>query len=144
VLRAITAAPPIRLASNPTGSATRPDGFLAYGRVSVPIFSRDAYTPRTKRCIASSVQAGIDVRQGTPVVISLDGNAVGGGDLSTGQLSYANPRRGTSGSFSASCQYTFSAPVIKTGDGRYTVDIGDARIDFSMDDLRDGIDLRLS
>ena len=50
----------------------------------------DVNTPRTKRCIANSVQAGIDVRQGTPVIISLDGRAVGGGDLSTGELKTAN------------------------------------------------------
>jgi hypothetical protein len=61
-------------------------GFPAYGQVSVAIFGNDVNTPQTKRCIANSVQAGIDVRQGTPVIISLDGRAVGGGDLSTGEL----------------------------------------------------------
>jgi hypothetical protein len=68
------------------GSDGWPDGFLAYGQISVAISGDDVNSLRTKRCTANSVQAGIDVRQGVPVVISLDGRAVGGGDLSTGQL----------------------------------------------------------
>jgi hypothetical protein len=120
-------------------------GFLAYGQVSVAIFGNDVNTPQTKRCIANSVQAGIDVRQGTPVIISLDGRAVGGGgDLSTGELKQEITQRGHSESWRVSCQYKFSAPVTRPGEGRYTVDVGEAKVPFSMDDLRNGIDLDLS
>ena len=144
VLPAFVAAAATLFAPDPTDSATRAEGFLAYGQVSVAISSKDAHTPQTKRCIANSAQAGIEVRQGTPVIISLDGNGVGGGDLSTGELRYSSPHHGTFESSSASCQYKFSAPVITAGDGVYTVDIGDAGMAFSMDDLRNGIDLTLS
>ncbi len=132
------------LTLDPRASDGRQDGFLAYGRVSVAISSNNVNTPQTKRCIANSVQAGIDVRQGTPVVISLDGDAVGGGDLSTGELIHEMTQRGNSESSGASCQYKFSAPVTQPGDGQYTVDIGDAKIAFSMDALRNGINLGLS
>jgi hypothetical protein len=120
------------------------DGFLAYGQVSVAISRNDVNTPRTKRCIAYSVQAGIDVRQGVPVVITLDGRAVGGGDLSTGELIPETTRHGSSEPWPASCHYKFSAPVTESGEGQYTVDIGDAKVASSMDDLRNGVDLRLS
>src|SRR5882757_2445041 len=86
LLLAIVATAGIHLALKPRGPDRRQDGFLAYGQISVAIFGDDVNTPQTKRCIANSVQAGIDVRQGTPVISSLDGRAVGGGDLSTGEL----------------------------------------------------------
>jgi hypothetical protein len=121
-----------------------PGGFLAHGQISVAISGDDVNSRRTKRCIANSVQAGIDVRQGVPVVISLDGRAVGGGDLSTGELRPGTTHDGSSESSWASCHYKFSAPVIELGDGQYTVDIGHAKVPFSMGDLRDGIDLDLS
>lgn len=144
LLLAIIAAAGIHLAFSPSGPDPRQDGFLAYGRISVSIFGSDVNTPQTKRCIASSVQAGIDVRQGIPIVISLDGRAVGGGDLSTGELTQEVIRRGHSESSRFSCQYKFSAPVTRPGEGRYTVDVGEAKVAFSMDDLRNGIDLKLS
>lgn len=133
-----------QIALNTGGPDRRLDGFLAYGQVSVAISRNDVNSPQTKRCIANSVQAGIDVRQGTPVIISLDGRAVGGGDLSTGELKHELTQRGHSESWRASCHYKFSAPVTRPGDGRYTVDIGEAKVTFSMDDLRNGIDLDLS
>jgi len=34
--------------------------------------------------------------------------------------------------------------VTRPGEGQYTVDIGEAKIAFSMDDLREGIDLGLT
>ena len=132
------------LALQPRESDRRQDGFLAYGQVSVTIFGNDVKTPQTKRCIASSVQAGTDVRQGTPVIISLDGRAVGGGNLSTGKLKRRITQRGDTESYWASCQYKFSAPVTRPGEGQYTLDIGDAKVAFSMDDLRNGIHLELS
>jgi hypothetical protein len=144
LLLAITATAGTYLALKPRGSDRQQDGFLAYGQVSVAIFGNDVNTPQTKRCIANSVQAGIDVRQGTPVVISLNGRAVGGGDLSTGELKQEMPHRGKSESSRASCEYKFSAPVTRPGEGQYTVDIGDAKVSFSMDDLRNGINLDLS
>ena len=144
LLLAIAAAAGIHLALAPRPSDGRLDGFLAYGRISVAISADDVNTPQTRRCIARSVQAGIDVRQGAPVIISLDGRAVGGGDLSTGELIREMTRRGNTGSSRAYCQYTFSAPVISPGEGRYTVDIGDAKIAFTSDDLRNGVDLTLS
>jgi hypothetical protein len=141
LLLAILATAGTYLALKPRGPDGRQDGFLAYGQISVAIFVN---TPQTKRCIANSVQAGIDVRQGTPVTISLDGRAVGGGDLSTGELKQETTRRGHSESWRASCQYKFSAPVTRPGEGQYTVDVGEARVAFSMDDLRNGINLDLS
>jgi hypothetical protein len=144
LLLAIAATAGTRLALKPTGPDRRQDGFLAYGQVSVAIFGNDVNTPQTKRCIANSVQAGIDVRQGTPVIISLDGRAVGGGDLSTGELKQEITQRGHSESWRFSCQYKFSAPVTRPGEGQYTVDVGDAKVAFSMDDLRNGINLDLS
>jgi hypothetical protein len=144
LLLAIAAAAGIHLALAPRPSDGRLEGFLAYGRISVAISVDDVNTPQTRRCIARSVQAGIDVRQGAPVIISLDGRAVGGGDLSTGELIREMTRRGNTGSSRAYCQYTFSAPVTSPGEGRYTVDIGDAKIAFTRDDLRNGVDLSLS
>jgi hypothetical protein len=120
------------------------DGFLAYGLVTVAISGSHVNTPQTKRCIASSVQAGIDVRQGTPVLISLDGRAVGGGDLSTGELIQEMTQRAHLESSRASCRYKFSAPVTRPGEGQYTLDIGDAKIAFSVDELRNGIVLELT
>jgi len=78
-----------------------------------------------------------------PVVISLDGRAVGGGDLSTGEL-IREPHLGPSESWPASCHYKFSAPLTEPGEGEYTVDIGDAKVAFSIDELRNDIDLGLS
>lgn len=144
VLLAIIAAAGTHLALRPRGPDGRHDGFLAYGRISVLIFGSDVNTPETKRCIASSVQAGIDVRQGIPIVISLDGRAVGGGDLSTGEFTQEVIRHGHSELSRFSCQYKFSAPVTRPGEGRYTVDVGEAQVAFSMHDLRNGIDLKLS
>jgi len=144
VLLAITVAAGTHLALKPRGSDGRRDGFLAYGRISVSIFGSDVNTPEAKRCIANSVQAGIDVRQGIPIVISLDGRAVGGGALSTGKFTQEVIRRGHSESLRFSCQYKFSAPVTRSGEGRYTVDVGEAKVAFSVDDLRNGIDLKLS
>jgi hypothetical protein len=144
VLLASAATAGTQIALNTRGPDRRPDGFLAYGQVSVAISPSKVNSPQTKRCIANSVQAGIDVRQGTPVIISLDGRAVGGGDLSTGELKHELTQRGHSESWRASCHYKFSAPVTRLGEGRYTVDVGEARVAFSMDDLRNGIDLDLS
>lgn len=144
LLLAIAAAAGVHLALAPRPSDGQLDGFLAYGRITVAIAGDDMNTPQTRRCIARSVQAGIDVRQGAPVIISLDGRAVGGGDLSTGELIRELTHRGNTGSSHAYCQYTFSAPVTTPGEGRYTVDIGDAKIAFTRDDLRNGVDLSLS
>jgi hypothetical protein len=144
LLLAVAATAATLIASNHRELDGWRDGFLAYGQVSVAISGDDVHSPRTKRCIANSVQAGIDVRQGVPVVISLDGRAVGGGDLSTGELIPETTHHGTSESWRASCHYTFSAPVTEPGEGQYTVDIGNAKVAFSMDDLRNGIDLGLS
>lgn len=144
LLLAIAAAAGAHLALAPRPSEGQLDGFLAYGRISVAISVDDVNTPQTRRCMARSVQAGMEVRQGAPVIISLDGRAVGGGDLSTGQLIRGMTRRGGTGFSSAYCQYTFSAPVTTPGEGRYTVDIGDAKIAFTRDDLSNGVNLTLS
>jgi hypothetical protein len=77
------------------------------------------------------------------VIIRLDGRAVGG-DLSTGELIPARTHGRDSESSRVSCQYKFSAPVTRPGAGQYTVEIGDAKIAFSMDDLRNGVKLGLS
>ncbi len=138
------AAAATHLVSDPRRSGERVDGFLAYGRISVEISTTDVNTPQSKRCIAKSIQAGIDVRQGAPVIISLDGRAVGAGDLSTGALIREMPKRGSIGASRAYCEYTFSAPVTRPGEGQYTLDIGDAKIAFTRDDLRNGVDLMLS
>src|ERR1041384_540957 len=82
-LLAVTATAVTLVVSTHPGSDGWRDGFLAYGQVSVAISHDEVNSVRTKRCIANSVQAGIDVRQGVPVVISLDGRAVGGGDLNS-------------------------------------------------------------
>jgi hypothetical protein len=143
LLLATAAAAATLVVSKPRESDGWRDGFLAYGQISVAISGDDVNSRRTKRCIANSVQAGIDVRQGVPVVISLNGRAVGGGDLSTGELE-PKARGIASESSGASCHYKFSAPVIQPGEGQYTVDIGHAKVPFSMGDLRNGIDLDLS
>ena len=143
LLLAIAAAAGSHLALKP-GSDARQHGFLAHGQVTVTVFGNDVKTPQTKRCIASSVQAGMDVRQGTPVIISLDGRAVGGGNLSTGKLKRQITHRANSELYWASCKYKFSAPVTRPGEGQYTLDIGDAKVAFSMEDLRNGVNLELS
>jgi hypothetical protein len=144
LLLAVAAAAATLVVSTQGASEGWRAGFLAYGQVSVAISGDDVNSPRTKRCMANSVQAGIDVRQGVPVVISLNGRAVGGGNLSTGALEAETRHGGPSESWRVSCHYKFSAPVTEPGEGQYTVDIGDAKVAFSMDDLRNGIDLVLS
>jgi len=144
LLLATAAAAATFVVSKPRESDGWRYGFLAYGQITVAISGDDVNSRRTKRCIANSVQAGIDVRQGVPVVISLNGRAVGGGDLSTGELRPGTRRGGPWESSWATCHYKFSAPVIEPGEGQYTVDIGHAKVPFSMGDLRNGIDLDLS
>lgn len=144
LLLGVAAAAATHLAPDPRRSGERVDGFLAYGRISVAISTTDVNSPQSRRCIAKSIQAGIDVRQGAPVIISLDGRAVGAGDLSTGALIRGMPKRGSIGTSRAYCEYTFSAPVTRPGEGQYTLDIGDAKIAFTRDDLRNGVDLMLS
>jgi hypothetical protein len=107
LLLAIVATAGTHLALKPRGPDRRQDGFLAYGEVSVAIFGNDVNTSQTKLCIANSVQAGIDVRQGTPVIISLDGRAVGGGDLSTGELKQEITQRGHSEYWRVFCHTSF-------------------------------------
>jgi hypothetical protein len=141
-LLAIAAAAGIQLAVSPPDT-DQPKGFLAYGRISVAIADDKVHAVETRRCIANSVQAGIDVRQGIDVIIKLDGRAVGAGDLSTGELV-----RGLAGRRSESsrlyCRYKFSAPVTRPGEGRYTVDVGDAKITYSVHELTSGINLTLT
>jgi ParB family transcriptional regulator, chromosome partitioning protein len=57
------AAAGIQLALDPRGTVPQQSGFLADGRVSVAINGDEVHTPGTRRCIANSVQAGIDVRR---------------------------------------------------------------------------------
>jgi hypothetical protein len=144
LLLAVAAAAATLVVSKHRGPEEWRDGFLAYGQISVAISGDDVNSRRTKRCIAKSVQAGIDVRQGVPVVISLDGRAVGGGDLSTGELEPETTHGKPSKTWRVSCHYKFSAPVIEPGDGQYTIDIGHAKVPFSVGELRNGIDLALS
>ncbi len=144
VMLAIATAAGIQLARSADESAELQDRFLAYGRISVLIPGDDLNSVQARRCMADSMQAGIQVRQGTPVIISLDGRAVGGGDLSTGEHIHKMTIRGKPEPLHTSCQYKFSAPVTRPGNGQYTVDIGDAKIAFSTDELRNGITLHLS
>ena len=74
------------LALKQSGS-DREDGFLAHGQVSAAIFGADVDTPQSRRCLAKSDQAATTIRQGIPVTISLNGTAVGVGQLSVGHLS---------------------------------------------------------
>ena len=144
LLLAAGAASGVYLALEPSGPRWRQDGFLAHGQILVAIAGSEVNTPQSRRCIANSVWARTSIRQGIPVTISLDGNAVGGGYLSTGRFERERLKRGNSESLRASCLYKFSAPVTQPGDGQYAVEIGHAEIAFSMDDLRNGITLNLS
>jgi hypothetical protein len=119
------------------------EGFLAYGQVSVAVVGIEVYSPQVRRCITRSDQAGT-IRQGSPVIISLNGRAVGGGDLSVGQFKRETPKHGDRDLLRASCLYKFSAPVTEPGEGEFIVEIGTAKIPFSMDELRNGINLSLS
>ena len=114
------------------------EGFLAHGQVSAAIFGVDVDTPQSRRCLAKSDQAGTTIRQGIPVTISLNDTAVGVGQLSVGHLTREPVHRGNTGSFRASCLYTFTAPVTEKSQGTFTVDIGTAKVPFSMDGLRMG------
>ncbi len=44
----------------------------------------------------------------------------------------------------AECLYTFTGPVTENSEGKFTVDIGTAKVPFSMDDLRNGVNIGLS
>ena len=131
------------LAVKQSGS-DREEGFLAHGQVSAAILGVDVDTPQSRRCLAKSDQAATTIRQGTPVTISLNGTSVGGGHLSVGHLTREPVHQGNPGSLRASCLYTFTAPVTEKSEGKFTVDIGTAKVPFSMDDLRNGVNIGLS
>jgi hypothetical protein len=131
------------LALKQSGS-DREEGFLAHGQVSAAIFGVDVDTPQSRRCLAKSDQAATTIRQGIPVTISLNGTAVGGGHLSVGHLTREPLHQGNPGSLRASCLYTFTAPVTEKSEGKFTVNIGTAKVPFSMDDLRNGVNIGLS
>ena len=131
------------LALKQSGS-DREAGFLAHGQVSAAIFGVDVDTPQSRRCLAKSDQAATTVRQGIPVTISLNGTAVGVGHLSVGHLTREPVHQGNPGSLRASCLYAFTAPVTEKSEGKFTVDIGTAKVPFSMDDLRNGVNIGLS
>jgi hypothetical protein len=80
------------------------EGFLAYGQVSVAVVGIEVYSPQVRHCITRSDQAGT-IRQGSPVIISLNGRAVGGGDLSVGQFKRETPKQGDRDLLRASCLY---------------------------------------
>jgi hypothetical protein len=120
------------------------EGFLAHGQVSAAIFGVDVDTPQSRRCLARSDQAATTIRQGIPVTISLNDTAVGVGQLSVGHLTREPVHRGNTGSVRASCLYTFTAPVTEKSQGTFTVDIGTAKVPFSMDGLRNGVNIGLS
>src|SRR6476620_10917481 len=122
----------------------REDGFLAHGQVSAAILGVDVDTPQSRRCLAKSDQAATTIRQGIPVTISLNGTAVGIGQLSVGHLTREAVHQGNPGALRASCLYTFTAPVTEKSEGKFTVDIGTAKVPFSMDDLRNGVNIGLS
>jgi hypothetical protein len=122
----------------------REEGFLAHGQVSAAIFGVDVDTAQSRRCLAKSDQAATTIRQGIPVTISLNGTAVGVGHLSVGHLTREPVHQGNPGSLRASCLYTFTAPVTEKSEGKFTVDIGTATVPFSMDDLRNGVNIGLS
>src|SRR6476469_8216770 len=131
------------LAVKQSGSE-REEGFLAHGQVSAAILGVDVDTPQSRRCLAKSDQAATTIRQGIPVTISLNGTAVGVGHLSVGHLTREAVHQGIPGSLRASCLYTFTAPVTEKSEGKFTVDIGTAKVPFSMDDLRNGVNIGLS
>jgi hypothetical protein len=144
LLLAAGAASGAYLVLKPSEPDMRQDGFLAHGQILVAIAGNEVNTRQSRRCIANSILARTSIRQGIPVIISLDDNAVGGGFLSTGRFERERLKRGSSESLRASCLYKFSAPVTQPGTGQYAVEIGHAKIAFSMDDLRNGIRLNLS
>ena len=131
------------LALKQSGSDTE-EGFLAHGQVSAAIFGVDVDTPQSRRCLAKSDQAATTIRQGIPVTISLNGTAVGIGHLSVGHLTREPVQQGHPDWLRASCVYTFTAPVTEKSEGKFTVDIGTAKVRFSMDDLRNGVNIGLS
>ena len=131
------------LAVKQSGS-DREEGFLAHGQVSAAIFGVDVDKPQSRRCLAKSDQAATTIRQGIPVTISLNGTAVGVGHLSVGHLTREPVHQGNPGWLRASCLYTFTAPVTEKSEGKFTVDIGTAKVPFSMDDLRNGVNIGLS
>lgn len=143
LLLAVAGAAGAYLALKQSGS-DREEGFLAHGQVSAAIFGVDVDTPQSRRCLAKSDQAATTIRQGIPVTISLNGTAVGVGHLSVGHLARDPVHRGIPGSLRASCLYTFTAPVTEKSEGILTVDIGTAKVPFSMDDLRNGVNIGLS
>jgi len=131
------------LALRQSGS-DREEGFLAHGQVSAAILGVDVDTPQSRRCLAKSDQAATTIRQGIPVTISLNGTAVGIGHLSVGHLTREPVQQGHPDWIRASCVYTFTAPVTEKSEGKFTVDIGTAKVRFSMDDLRNGVNIGLS
>ena len=131
------------LALRQSGS-DREEGFLAHGQVSAAILGVDVDTPQSRRCLAKSDQAATTIRQGIPVTISLNGTAVGIGHLSVGHLTREPVQQGHPDWLRASCVYTFTAPVTEKSEGKFTVDIGTATVPFSMNDLRNGVNIGLS
>ncbi len=125
------------------GGSPHLEGFLAHGQVLVVVAGIEADSPQVRRCITNSAQGGT-IRQGSPVVVSLNGRAVGGGDLSVGQFERETLTRGDGEPQYSSCLYTFNAPVVDPGEGEYVVEIGSAKAPFSMEDLRNGVILRLT
>ncbi len=143
LLAVVAGAAGANLALKQSGS-DREEGFLAHGQVSAAILGVDVDTPQSRRCLVKSDQAATTIRQGIPVTISLNGTAVGVGHLSVGHLTREPVHQGNPGSLRASCLYTFTAPVTEKSEGKFTVDIGTAKVPFSMDDLRNGVNIGLS
>jgi hypothetical protein len=114
-------------------SATPPLGFLVSGQVRAHLSGEEAGTPAGRRCMVDSEEAGT-IRQGIPVTIRLNGNAVGGGDLSSGKLEMYDSATATSWT-PTFCVYKFSAPVIEPGNGLYTVQVGTESRTFSVNEL---------
>jgi hypothetical protein len=63
------------------------------------------------------------------VLISLNGRAVGGGDLSVGQFKRETPKQGDRELLRASCLYKFQ-PRDRAWGGRIIVEIGTAKYPF--------------
>lgn len=89
-------------------------GFIARGTISAMAMGIDGFTPAARSCVITT-RDGFTVKAGIPVTITLDGEAVGTGQLPIGQYDQLEPT-----GMGGSCDFPIAIPVSKTAEAGAT------------------------
>lgn len=103
------------------GSDTEDEGFIARGTISATALGVDGFTPAARNCIITTRHDGLIVKEGMPITITLDGEAVGTGALPQGRY-WASTEPPVLG---ASCSFPIAIKVSRTAPegSEYRIDI---------------------